>query len=90
MDKNEHTVGSKHIKMKQQGPMGRGPTEGMGTGKKANDFRKNLRQLLSYIKTYAPMIILSMVLALAGSVFNVIGPDKLSDIAISPLFNFKF
>ncbi|OAZ46824.1 ABC transporter ATP-binding protein [Paenibacillus polymyxa] len=81
MDKNEHTVGSKHIKMKQQGPMGRGPTEGMGTGKKANDFRKNLRQLLSYIKTYAPMIILSMVLALAGSVFNVIGPDKLSDIA---------
>ncbi|MEJ3721352.1 ABC transporter ATP-binding protein [Paenibacillus polymyxa] len=81
MDKNEHTVGSKHIKMKQQGPMGRGPTEGMGTGKKANDFRKNLRQLLSYIKAYAPMIILSMLLALAGSVFNVIGPDKLSDIA---------
>ncbi|AJE49558.1 ABC transporter ATP-binding protein [Paenibacillus polymyxa] len=81
MDKNEHTVGSKYIKMKQQGPMGRGPTEGMGTGKKANDFRKNLRQLLSYIKAYAPMIILSMVLALAGSVFNVIGPDKLSDIA---------
>ncbi|MCV9952409.1 ABC transporter ATP-binding protein [Paenibacillus sp. BT-177] len=81
MDKNEQTVGSKHIKMKQQGPMGRGPTKGMGTGKKANDFRKNLRQLLSYIKAYAPMIILSMVLALAGSVFNVIGPDKLSDIA---------
>ncbi|MGZ0041232.1 ABC transporter ATP-binding protein [Paenibacillus ottowii] len=81
MDKNEHTVGSKHIKMKQQGPMGRGPTEGMGTGKKANDFRKNIRQLLSYIKAYAPMIIFSMVLALAGSVFNVIGPDKLSDIA---------
>ncbi|OBA01716.1 ABC transporter [Paenibacillus polymyxa] len=81
MDKNEHTVGSKHIKMKQQVPMGSGPTEGMGTGKKANDFRKNIRQLLSYIKAYAPMIILSMVLALAGSVFNVIGPDKLSDIA---------
>ncbi|TQR94430.1 ABC transporter ATP-binding protein [Paenibacillus ottowii] len=81
MDKNEHTVGSKHVKMKQQGPMGRGPTEGMGTGKKANDFRKNIRQLLSYIKAYAPMIIFSMVLALAGSVFNVIGPDKLSDIA---------
>ncbi|WP_413986153.1 ABC transporter ATP-binding protein [Paenibacillus polymyxa] len=81
MDKNEHTVGSKHIKMKQQGPMGKGPTEGRGTGKKANDFRKNSRQLLSYIKAYAPMIILSMVLALAGSVFNVIGPDKLSDIA---------
>ncbi len=81
MDKNEHTVGSKHIKIKQQGPMGRGPTEGMGTGKKANDFRKNIRQLLSYMKAYAPMIIFSMVLALTGSVFNVIGPDKLSDIA---------
>ncbi|SEK09097.1 ABC transporter ATP-binding protein [Paenibacillus polymyxa] len=81
MDKNEHTVGSKHIEMKQRGPIGRGPTEGMGTGKKANDFKKNIRQLLSYIKAYMPMIILSMVLALAGSVFNVIGPDKLSDIA---------
>ncbi|AUO08794.1 ABC transporter [Paenibacillus jamilae] len=81
MDKNEHTVDSEHIKMKQQGPMGKGPTEGMGTGKKANDFKKNIRQLLSYIKAYAPMIILSMLLALAGSVFNVIGPDKLSDIA---------
>ncbi|AZH29507.1 ABC transporter ATP-binding protein [Paenibacillus sp. M-152] len=81
MDKNEHTVDSEHIKMKQQGPMGKGPTEGMGTGKKANDFKKNIRQLLSYIKACAPMIILSMVLALAGSVFNVIGPDKLSDIA---------
>ncbi|MGG4503594.1 ABC transporter ATP-binding protein [Paenibacillus polymyxa] len=81
MDKNEHTVGSKHIEMKQRGPIGRGPTERMGTGKKANDFKKNIRQLLSYIKAYMPMIILSMVLALAGSVFNVIGPDKLSDIA---------
>ncbi|AUS26689.1 ABC transporter ATP-binding protein/permease [Paenibacillus sp. P2(2022)] len=81
MDKNEHTVGSKHIEMKQRGPIGRGHTEGMGTGKKANDFKKNIRQLLSYIKAYMPMIILSMVLALAGSVFNVIGPDKLSDIA---------
>ncbi|UQQ37612.1 ABC transporter ATP-binding protein [Paenibacillus polymyxa] len=81
MDKNEHTVGSKHIEMKQRGPIGRGPTEGMGTGKKANDFKKNIHQLLSYIKAYMPMIILSMVLALAGSVFNVIGPDKLSDIA---------
>ncbi|MGS5020036.1 ABC transporter ATP-binding protein [Paenibacillus sp. JJ1683] len=81
MDKNERTVGSKHIEMKQRGPIGRGPTEGMGTGKKANDFKKNIHQLLSYIKAYMPMIILSMVLALAGSVFNVIGPDKLSDIA---------
>ncbi len=54
---------------------------GMGAGGKANDFKKTISQLLSYIKAYVPIIILSMVLALVGSAFNVIGPSKLSDIA---------
>ncbi|MFK4471102.1 ATP-binding cassette subfamily B multidrug efflux pump [Paenibacillus sp. RC73] len=81
MDKNEHTVDSQHMKTKQRGPMGGGPSGGMGAGGKANDFKKTISQLLSYIKAYVPIIILSMVLALVGSAFNVIGPSKLSDIA---------
>ncbi|MFK4300758.1 MULTISPECIES: ABC transporter ATP-binding protein [unclassified Paenibacillus] len=81
MDKNEHTVDSQHMKTKQRGPMGGGPAGGMGAGGKANDFKKTISQLLSYIKAYVPIIILSMVLALVGSAFNVIGPSKLSDIA---------
>ncbi|KJD46605.1 ABC transporter ATP-binding protein [Paenibacillus terrae] len=81
MDKNEQTVDSQHMKTKQRGPMGGGPAGGMGAGEKANDFKKTISQLLSYIKAYVPIIILSMVLALVGSAFNVIGPGKLSDIA---------
>ncbi|TKH42180.1 ABC transporter [Paenibacillus terrae] len=81
MDKNEHTVDSQHMKTKQRGPMVGGPAGGMGAGGKANDFKKTISQLLSYIKAYVPIIILSMVLALVGSAFNVIGPSKLSDIA---------
>ncbi|MEC0182343.1 ABC transporter ATP-binding protein [Paenibacillus peoriae] len=80
MDKNEHTADSNNMKSKQQGPMGGGPAGGMGAGQKANNFKKTIKQLLSYGKAYVPMIILSIVLALAGSVFNVIGPGKLSDI----------
>ncbi|MDP4096270.1 ABC transporter ATP-binding protein/permease [Paenibacillus sp. P96] len=47
--------------------------------KKIN-FGKTISQLLSYSKAYVPMIILALLLSLLGSAFNVIGPDKLSDI----------
>ncbi|MEK4734650.1 ABC transporter ATP-binding protein [Paenibacillus sp. FSL L8-0641] len=81
MDKNEHTVDSQQMKMNQPGPMGKGPAGGRGGGEKANNFKKTISQLASYSKAYVPMIILAMVLALVGSTLNVIGPDKLSDIA---------
>lgn len=81
MDKNEHTVDSQQMKMNQGGPMGKGPAGGKGAGEKANNFKKTIRQLVSYSKAYVPMIVLAMVLALVGSTLNVIGPDKLSDIA---------
>ncbi|WP_431087810.1 ABC transporter ATP-binding protein [Paenibacillus sp. 8b26] len=81
MDKNEHTEGNQSMKMKQRGPLRGDPAGDMDAGKKANHFKKTLKQLLSYSKSYIPMVMLSMVLALAGSIFNVIGPDKLSDIA---------
>ncbi|WP_445683117.1 ABC transporter ATP-binding protein [Solibacillus sp. FSL H8-0538] len=47
---------------------------------KAKDFGKTVKQLLAYCKTYLPIIILGLVLAFTGAIFNVIGPDKLSDI----------
>ncbi|MXO81436.1 ABC transporter ATP-binding protein, partial [Paenibacillus sp. OT2-17] len=81
MDKNEHTVDSQQMKMNQGGPMGKGPAGGKGAGEKANNFKKTISQLVSYSKAYVPMIVLAMVLALVGSTLNVIGPDKLSDIA---------
>jgi ATP-binding cassette, subfamily B, multidrug efflux pump len=51
-----------------------------GPGGKAKDFKKTIRQLISYCKVYLPAIIIALILAMAGSVFNIIGPDLLSEI----------
>ncbi|MFB5760102.1 ABC transporter ATP-binding protein [Paenibacillus medicaginis] len=80
MGKNEYTVGSHNSKTKLQGPGSGGPMGGMRPGEKSKNFGKTISQLLSYSKAYVPLIILAMILALVGSAFNVIGPDKLSDI----------
>ncbi|MGN7454146.1 ABC transporter ATP-binding protein [Paenibacillus pasadenensis] len=58
------------------GPMG----GGMMPGDKAKDFRATLRKLAAYCRKYMPAIALALVLALAGSALNVIGPDLLRDI----------
>ncbi|MEK3787239.1 ABC transporter ATP-binding protein [Paenibacillus sp. FSL K6-1230] len=80
MDKNEHAVDSQPTKMKQNGSTGKAPAMGNGNGAKVNNFKKAIGQLIAYSRAYVPMIILAMVLALVGSAFNVIGPDKLSDV----------
>jgi ATP-binding cassette subfamily B protein len=81
MGKNEYTVGSHTTNAKQRGPGSGGPMGGgMSPGEKSKNFGKTISQLLSYNKAYLPLIILAMILALFGSAFNVIGPDKLSDI----------
>lgn len=80
MDKNEHAVDSQPTKMKQNGTAGKAPAMGNGNGAKVNNFKKAIGQLIAYSRAYVPMIILAMVLALVGSAFNVIGPDKLSDV----------
>lgn len=80
MDKNEHAVDSQPTKMKQNGSTGKAPAMGNGNGAKVNNFKKAVGQLIAYSRAYVPMIILAMVLALVGSAFNVIGPDKLSDV----------
>lgn len=80
MDKNEHAVDSQPTKMKQNGSVGKAPEMGNENGAKVNNFKKAIGQLTSYSRAYVPMIILAMILALVGAAFNVIGPDKLSDI----------
>lgn len=56
-------------------PRGKG-----GPGGKTKDFKKTIRQLISYCKVYLPAIIIALILAMAGAVFNIIGPDLLSEI----------
>lgn len=49
-------------------------------GAKAKDFKKTMKQLISYCKVYLPIIIVALVLAMAGAVFSIIGPELLGDI----------
>ncbi len=49
-------------------------------GAKAKDFKKTIKQLVSYCKVYLPIIIIALVLAMAGAIFNIIGPEMLSKI----------
>jgi len=51
-----------------------------GAPQKAKDMKKSFGRLLRYLKTYLPLIIVSMVLIIAQTVFRIIGPDKLADI----------
>lgn len=84
MAKNDYQIGD----MKQASAVrrgfgpggGRGPGGGMGVGEKADNFGKAIGQLASYCKKYIPAIAVAIVLAIAGSILNIIGPGKLSDI----------
>ncbi|MFD2443846.1 ABC transporter ATP-binding protein [Bacillus sp. CGMCC 1.16607] len=47
---------------------------------KAKNLKKTFKQLIVYCKVYLPMIIVALVLAMAGAVFNIFGPELLSQI----------
>lgn len=60
---------------------GFGPGGGrMGSSEKAKDFRGSLKKLFIYCSKYILVIVLAMVLAVIGSIFNLIGPGKVADI----------
>lgn len=57
-----------------------GPGGGrMGGGEKAKDFSGSLKKLFAYCGRYLPAIVLAMVLAVTGSILNLIGPGKVAD-----------
>ena len=47
---------------------------------KPKDFKKSLKELLLFLKPYSKWIILATFLAFIGSVFSIIGPDKIKEI----------
>lgn len=53
-------------------------TGGMMPGEKAKDFKGTTRKILSYIGSYKIAIVLVMISAVAGTVFNIVGPKVLS------------
>lgn len=64
----------------QQRPMRRGPGR-MGSGEKAKDLVGTWKKLLGYCKKYAAAFAAAIVCAIIGTVLQLLGPDKLSDIA---------
>ena len=59
--------------------MGGGP-RGMTVGEKPKNFKAAILKLLKYTKKYFVIIMLALGLAIAGSVFTIIAPDKLGKI----------
>ena len=66
--------GNKDFKPQQRkrGPMG-GPG-GMVPGEKAKDFKKSLKQLLSYLGKFKVAVFIVMIIAALSTVFSVAGP----------------
>lgn len=50
-------------------------------GEKAKDFKGTLGKLISYCKNYMPAIILALVITALGTLLQIIGPDKLKEMA---------
>ncbi|WP_347561952.1 ABC transporter ATP-binding protein [Ruminococcus sp. Marseille-P6503] len=53
---------------------------GRGAGEKAKDFTGTWKKLLLYCKKYFPAILTAVICAVVGTVFTLLGPDKLSDL----------
>ncbi|MGE7926572.1 ABC transporter ATP-binding protein [Lysinibacillus xylanilyticus] len=65
----------------RKGPGGPGgPGHMMAPGEKPKNFKKPMGKLIAYCKPYLPAIIFAIVLAVAGTIFTIIGPNKLSEI----------
>ncbi|MFJ8089130.1 ABC transporter ATP-binding protein [Lysinibacillus sp. NPDC095746] len=57
-----------------------GPGHMMAPGEKPKNFKKPWGKLITYCKPYLPAIIFAIVLAVAGTIFTIIGPNMLSEI----------
>ena len=58
-----------------------GPGGRMGGGEKAKDLVGTWKKLLGYCSKYAALFILAIACAICGTILQLLGPDKLSDIA---------
>lgn len=67
----------------KRGPMGHG---GRMSGEKAKDFKGAMKKIIKYISRYKFRLILMLIFAVAGTVFNIVGPKILGK-ATTELFN---
>ena len=63
-----------------RGPGGFGRGHGPMMAGKPKSFRTAWKKMLGYMRQYIPALIVACVLVIIGTVFTVIGPDRLSDL----------
>lgn len=67
----------KHSTPKKRGPMGMG--QGMAPIEKAKDFKGSMRKLAGYLGRYKLPIVGVLILAVASTIFSILGPNLLGD-----------
>ena len=60
--------------------MGRGHGPGMGVAEKPSDFGGSISKLIRFAKRYIPAVVIALILGMAGTICQIIGPDKLKDV----------
>ncbi|MCP8969585.1 ABC transporter ATP-binding protein [Ectobacillus ponti] len=80
MAKNEYQIGEANRSIPRPMGPGRGPMGGMAVGEKPKNFKETIAKLAVYCRVYMPLIMTALILAITGSIFNIIGPEKLRDI----------
>jgi len=68
-------------KPRPRGPAGFGPGHGPMMAGKPKSFKTAWKKMLAYMRQYIPALIVASILVIIGTVFTVIGPDRLSDLA---------
>ena len=80
--------GNSNTKTQERGQTGGGMMRGrpgMGNrfggagGEKAKDFKGTWGKLIRYCKSFMPVIIAALIIAAAGTILTIIGPDKMKD-----------
>jgi ATP-binding cassette subfamily B multidrug efflux pump len=71
--------------MRGRSPMGHGGPSTMMKGEKARDFKGTMRKLIAYLGSYKIAIVFVMLIAVASTIFNIVGPKILGQ-ATTKLF----
>ncbi len=74
---NQNAPASTNRPPRPVGPFGHGGPRAMMKGEKARDFRGTMRKLIEYLGRYRLAILASMLIAVASTVFSIIGPKIL-------------
>lgn len=78
MAKDEYTVGESQ--QNHPSVMRGGPGSGIAGGEKAHNFKDSILRLIRYSRRYLPAILIAVILAITGSILNIVGPGMLADI----------